>query len=358
MPKLKDLIIKKVDFVPEGANPDADVMIFKRRKNFTKSAKSFTDNIKIAGYDEVYRQIWDFSDALTRSLISILSDDDIKNKSDMMNKSLDEFYGAAGCSIENWSEGKVGDYIIDITEKNNEAVESIVKGLAADKNKNLIKGDVSDMKFEDIDVNKLTAEEAKQLKAIAEKAGVKKEENNPTGAADDKKTKAEQSTTKEGGSDGDKHGIQTTEDGKKDDVYKGLHPAVAQELDNLKKFREETELKEIKSVAKKYEVIGKKPEELAPLLKSLKDAGGSAYDDMISVLDSTVEAVNKSRVFEEVGRSGHNNAEDGAVIAKAKKMAAEIKKSNQNLSDSQAMAQVWQNNPELMNEYDNEIGGE
>ena len=40
-----------------------------------------------------------------------------------------------------------------------------------------------------------------------------------------------------------------------DDIYKGLHPAVKAELEDLKKFREAAEEKELAQVAKKYAVI-------------------------------------------------------------------------------------------------------
>ena len=82
-----------------------------------------------------------------------------------------------------------------------------------------------------------------------------------------------------------------------EDIYKGLHPAVAAELKSLRKARDESEEREITAIAKKYEVIGKKSEELVPTLKSLKAAGGTAYQDMIGVLDMAVEAVEKSGAF-------------------------------------------------------------
>ena len=60
-----------------------------------------------------------------------------------------------------------------------------------------------------------------------------------------------------------------------DSIYKGLHPAVRAELESLKKFREEAEDRELAGIAKKYAIIGKKEEELVPLFKSLKAAGGT-----------------------------------------------------------------------------------
>lgn len=50
--------------------------------------------------------------------------------------------------------------------------------------------------------------------------------------------------------------------------------------------------------------IGKKEDELIPMLKGLKAAGGSAYQDMIAVLDHAVDAVEKSGIFSEIGKSG------------------------------------------------------
>ncbi len=45
------------------------------------------------------------------------------------------------------------------------------------------------------------------------------------------------------------------------------------------------------------------------------------------------------------------------TIAKARAIADEIKKSNPNMSDTEAMAKTWETHPELMKDYDDEIGG-
>ena len=51
------------------------------------------------------------------------------------------------------------------------------------------------------------------------------------------------------------------------------------------------------------QIIGKKEEELVPLFKSLRAAGGTAYSDMIAVLDQAVAAVEKSGAFSDAARS-------------------------------------------------------
>ena len=61
-------------------------------------------------------------------------------------------------------------------------------------------------------------------------------------------------------------------------------------------------------IAKKYTLLGKKPEELAVVLKSLNDAGGTAYADMIGLLDSNLALVRK--------------AEPSASLASAERMPA------------------------------------
>ena len=114
-----------------------------------------------------------------------------------------------------------------------------------------------------------------------------------------------------------------------------------------------TEERELEDVAKKYEIIGKKKEELAPVLKSLKAAGGTAYTDMIAVLDGAVAAVEKSGAFTEIGKSGGAGTTDGAAWLKAETQAAEIMKSK-NVTKAQALDEVFQNDPELAAECEKE----
>mgnify|MGYP000877562530 CR=1 FL=1 len=77
--KLKNLNITKVDLVPEGANPDAFVTMYKSKTPIRKSgeAESFADKLKDTKLDDVVRQIWQYTESLSSSLISILRDDNI-----------------------------------------------------------------------------------------------------------------------------------------------------------------------------------------------------------------------------------------------------------------------------------------
>lgn len=368
--KLKNLSIKKVDLVKDGANPDAFVNLFKSKEPVSKQAESFADKLHENSLSDIFDQIWQFTSALSSSFIDILRDEDAADKVALMNTSLDEFYAATGLAVDSWGKGKLSDYRVSdvaVPAETAAVIKGIIlKNVADGLDEGLAKaieneperqtteneeGDV-DMKF---DKSKLTAEELAQLEALEKKAGIpdKPDDTPPaeppktdeSGTNEDVKKSVPDDDKPNGGNDDP------------EDIYKGLHPAVVEELKALRKSRDEAEKRELTSVAKKYEIIGKKPDELASVLKSLRDAGGTAYDDMINTLDAMVETVEKSGVFNEVGSNGHKTGEGSTAIAKARTFADEIKKSNPTITDDQAMAKAWMAHPELMDEYDSEIGG-
>ena len=137
-----------------------------------------------------------------------------------------------------------------------------------------------------------------------------------------------------------------------EDIYAGLHPLVAAELQRLQKRADEADEKELAEIAKKYEIIGKKPEELVPVLKSLKNAGGSAYTDMIGILDASVEAVSKSGMFAEIGKSGGYGGSEPDAWSKIEKKADEIQVANPDMNRQAAIDKACQQNPQLVHEYE------
>ena len=69
---------------------------------------------------------------------------------------------------------------------------------------------------------------------------------------------------------------------------------------------------------------------------------------MIAVLDQAVDAVEKSGVFSEIGKSGHGSGtSDGSAWAEADAKAVELMKSKAGLSKAQALDEVFVTNPEL-----------
>lgn len=204
-----------------------------------------------------------------------------------------------------------------------------------------------------IDKSKLTPEELAQLEAIEKKAGVQED----TAAADGVEKKAEDPAGASGAPAADTQKAAAApaaaaQDG--EDIYKGLHPAVASELKALRKRADEAEERELTEVAKKYELLGKKPEELAKTLKTLKAAGGSAYDDMIGVLDASLATVEKSGAFSEVGKSGGGQPEPWDQI---EKHADDILKAAPTMTRAQALEKACELHPELVAQYEQEREG-
>lgn len=409
--KLKNLKITKVDFVDDGANPEAHIRLFKNKDgvepphdegaekkpniwkrlitaitkaagsetdtselesvidDIQKSSESFGERIAEVKNRKIADEIWDICYALQSSLCSILNDEDMDGTSvaTAMQESLDEFYEFSKEAISQWSSGKATNIVkkeevtasdlammksarnrlddtIEKAEKEQEepgAEEPKKKD--QNKNQNNAKG-VEEMK---IDKSKLTPAELAFLQSIEKRYGEEE------GAGAEGVTPPAQNTdpTPATGVGKSNTPAQGTDGG--EDIYKGMHPAVRAELENLKKFRETTEERELEDVAKKYEIIGKKKEELVPVLKSLKAAGGTAYTDMIAVLDGAVAAVEKSGAFAEIGKSGGAGTTDGAAWTKAETQAAEIMKSK-NVTKAQALDEVFRNDPELAAECEKE----
>lgn len=409
--KLKNLKITKVDFVDDGANPEAHIRLFKSKDgvepphdegaekkpniwerlitaitkaagsetdtselesvidDIQKSSESFGERIAEVKNRKIADEIWDICYALQSSLCSILNDEDMDGISaaTAMQESLDEFYEFSKEAISQWSSGKATNIVKkeEVTASDLEMMKSarsrlddtIEKAEKAqeepgaeepkkkdqNKNQNNAKG-AEEMK---IDKSKLTPAELAFLQSIEKRYGEEE------GAGAEGVTPPSQNTdpTPATGVGKSNTPAQGTDGG--EDIYKGMHPAVRAELENLKKFREATEERELEDVAKKYEIIGKKKEELVPVLKSLKAAGGTAYTDMIAVLDGAVAAVEKSGAFTEIGKSGGAGTTDGAAWTKAETQAAEIMKSK-NVTKAQALDEVFRNDPELAAECEKE----
>ena len=400
--KLKDLKISKVDFVDEGANQQANIVLLKRkdtmgeggeevgnpvRKFFSAIAKAvglkdgdaeqvidqiaksgamtFSGKQGVMQQRRISSEIWDACNAIEDSLCSIMRDEDVLDKSALMKQSIDEFAAAMKGYIDNWATGQpaaikkeVGEVtperaaelevakskIEEMLKANPKEVSGKKEGGQGDlpkttpkkTNKNSCetkknKGDDDEMK---IDKSKLTAEELAQLESIEKKAAVK-EDSNPEVV-----NKAAATSQASG------------EPGQEEDIYKGLHPAVAAELKELRKRADIAEERELAEVAKKYEIIGKKKDELVPILKELKAAGGNAYASMIATLDSGVELVEKSGMFSDIGKRGVGGNDADKAWTSIEKKAEEIRKSKPDMSMTDAIDVACQQNPELVQQYE------
>lgn len=408
--KLKHLKVTSVDFVDEGANPDAHIRLYKRRDEaaaepgtedpnsdgagfFKRLSSSLAKMFGLAqepesaeaevqknsaSFDEAYGEakerrvcdeVWDVCLALNQSLCSILGDGALDGAAarTAMLESLEEFDSVAKDSIEQWSAGKTANVVLknvpmdDATralakaavDALNEQIEKhghcenddVTKDTAAKKDDDKSKGE-DDMK---IDKSKMTPAERAFYEEIEKRYGEAEAPGTPAGQTP---PPADNPPAPAAPADGGTPAPTA-------DVTKGLKtntdpapidPRVQVELDSLRKFRESYEDRELHDVAKRYTLIGKKEDELFPVLKSMKAAGGTAYDTYVAALDEAVKFAESSGTFKEIGKRG-GEAPDAWARAEAK--AAEIMKSK-NVTKAQAIDEVLLNDPALRAECEKE----
>ena len=327
--KLENLDITSVDFVPRGANPKANIQVTKSDKTtagvIEKLAKALasvfgdkTEDVQkeAATFSEVIteHQVYLILDeiraagcALTCSFESILSSEEAPDKAALMNQSLAEFNTAMQEYIQKWAAGQ----LVGIAKEKTD--EPVQKEEEADVN---------------IDKSKLTAEEQEFLAKIEAKAGIVAEtaaepENAPAPAADAP-------------------------------VEKGVSSDILSRFEGIMKALDNTVAKieddKMAAVAKKYEILGMKQEELVPFFKELKKSP-AMYDTIISRFDAAVAAVEASGVFDEIGKRGAENT-TGTAVAKIAKFAEDIMKQNPGVGRVKAEQMAWEQHPELVAEYE------
>ena len=414
--KLKNLKVTKVDFVDEGANPDAHIKLFKRRDGdpetpetndtgektggvwkrlFSYIAKAagvaqsdldnameeieksgavtFNEQMNERKTRKIADEIWDICFALESSLVSIMRDDELESSAAQtaMQESLDDFCTTVQGAISQWAAGKASNISKSKTEvtasdlevmksardRLNETIEKATKPPEEkpEEDDDESKGDNEEMK---IDKSKLTPAEKAFLEEIEKRYGT---EDGQTPAPAQTPAPVAAETTEETVAKAlQKLGIavpaqQTQATAAGEDIYKGMSAAAKQELEDLRKFRQDAEDKELHEVAKRYEILGRKDEELFPVLKSLKASSQEAYDMMVKSLDASKEAVEKSGAFTEIGKSGHGaSAPEGTgAWAQAEQRAAEIMKSK-NITKNQALDEVFVADPALARKCEEE----
>jgi len=387
--KLENLRVTKVDFVDEGANPRAHIKLFKRHEPenhaeghtgqaeeklvdsvmkkmadvlsglFGKNgadvrkvgeASTFREKLDEAKREKIYSEIWDVCYALQNSLGTILSDDEVDEGKglELMQQSLSEFTTAMNGYVALWSAGETAGIRkrVDIPEETELPMLETAYGNLGEliKKAKEQKGESEEMM--NVDKSKMSPEDRAAYEALVKKYASEEGEGvEKAGATPGSEEEVEEKK-------GFKKAKNIEQEGSSDDIYKGLHPAVRAEIESLKKYREAAEEKELRAVAKKYEIIGKKADELVPTLKSLRAAGGTAYDDMIGILDSMVAAVEQSGVFSEIGKSREGEPNGTSAIEKARIQARELRKSRPELTEAAALDEVLLANPEFRSEWD------
>lgn len=119
-------------------------------------------------------------------------------------------------------------------------------------------------------------------------------------------------------------------------------------------FMTRIEKKEMAEIAKKYAILGEKPEELGEKLYNLKKSDPTMYESCISMLDGQVALIEKTGLFREIGKSAGDAGTAGSAVEKAEAKAKDIMKADPTMSYTTAIAKAWEENPDLLAEYDAE----
>lgn len=130
--------------------------------------------------------------------------------------------------------------------------------------------------------------------------------------------------------------------------------AAMERLENLEKS---IEMKEISEIAKKYAPLGEKEDELAQTLYAMKKSNKDNYDAYIAVLDKSLDLVEKSGLYAEIGKSTGSYGTAGGAAEKVQSVAQDIMKSDPSMTREQAILKAWEDHPELVAEYDMEYKG-
>lgn len=325
---LKKLKLNSVDFVRRGANPAADIALY-------KSADYNPDETEYMDVAKAEQDLTLFTDILGESFSSIMKDDSLNqdDKLNMIAKSVSEFTDTLDDYLSSFSILEKSDYeepkwvpqTADVTEKS-----SITRKGVETMSEN----------YMNVDKSLLTADEAATLDALIAKACKTKKMDNE--GYDFKAGKVNPAKAQE-----------------EEEDNADLPPAVKKALEEVERLTKSYEMREMEAVAKKYEVLGKKASEEAKTLYDLKKSGENNYKAYIAAMDAQVDLVEKSGLFAEIGKSGNYNYSPVAKSepeTKIETIAKSYMESDPALTYTDAVAKAWANNPELMAEYEQTAG--
>ena len=135
---------------------------------------------------------------------------------------------------------------------------------------------------------------------------------------------------------------------------KSADPALSAALERMERLEKSIEMKEFTEIAKRYAALGEDEEELAHTLYDMHKSDPDNYAAYVKILDKSLDMVEKSGLFAEIGKSAGGYSTAGGTVEKVNQIAGDIMKSDPGLSREQAIAKAWTEHPELVAEYDKE----
>lgn len=347
--KLKKLFMSSVDFVRRGANQDADIKLYKSADGgpddepevpLMKSDEEVMDMI-----EKSEDMISYYAGTLVKSITGALNDPsmDAEEAQAFMEKSLSEF-----------GEAVYSDIISEFTYTAR-TPETTNKSFT-EREENEMAG----LEMLSIDKSALSPDELTQLEALLEKGCAKPRKVSKEDGEDDFEDDEEFEIPMKG----NKKKKPPFQPKKGEETKMGksaLPPAIQAALDRMEGIAKSMEMKEYMEIAKKYEILGEDTEKLAKSLYDMKQTGDEAYNSYVSALDRTLNVMEKSGMFGEIGKSAYGKVGTG-VRTGIQKSDAESKidtiakgymEKDPTMSEAAAVAKAWENHPEIAVEYEN-----
>lgn len=300
--KLKNLEVTSVDFVDAGANPLAKISIFKKADGEKNSSENVISKLaKSIGVTEK-----DFTDALILSLTAAVEK---FSKADEINQP----------AVNDDDEEKKEEPIAE--NPDDEPSKKVDEEFKKSEEKTEEKSMENDLR------KKLDAVQLAAIESIEKSYGVHihLEPNGAIDAAAGNEIPTAPLTPVVEEKSVEKSVEKSAEE--KPEETADLTKALAQVVKNLQVKVEKAEDKEFVELAKKYEILGLKAEELAPMLKQAKRTAPALYETSIAVMDGAVAAIEP--MFSEVCKRGAGFIGDART--QVEKITSEIRKNNHDL---------------------------
>jgi hypothetical protein len=149
-------------------------------------------------------------------------------------------------------------------------------------------------------------------------------------------------------------------DATKVDIWKGIDPAVREQVEKaereaaeakaeLAKARDQALTREYVAKAAQFRALPVKADEFGPVLKRLATSDAEAYAEVERVLRAADAAMTKSDLFREIGRGGAGAAD--SAWARIEAAASGLVGKSAGLTQEQAIARVLSDQPALYDEY-------
>lgn len=136
-------------------------------------------------------------------------------------------------------------------------------------------------------------------------------------------------------------------------VAQGASPLELAQQEEIAQLKKQLAMEKMVSFAKKFEDLGKQPEDLAGTLYHLKETSPVAYGDYVSILEEQLILTRQSTLFVELG---HNTQQSGPSVEQLDQLATRRAEKDY-ISTADAVVKIFEENPDFAKEYEKSYWG-